>query len=182
MIQESELVIKAQRGDEMAIDVLLRRVMPALTRWAHGQRPAGVLGPFETGNLIQKAMFRSIGRLEAVKPGRPGSMQALLRRAVLDRARDDARRVRRRAASVEPDDSRASDEATPLQSGIRREAHHRFGEALLRLRQNDRQLIVARLQLQLTFGQIARRFKLSSAPAARTAFNRAAQRLRNVVH
>ena len=36
-----ELVVRARDGDRMAVEALLQRCLPALTRWAHGRLPVG---------------------------------------------------------------------------------------------------------------------------------------------
>jgi RNA polymerase sigma-70 factor (ECF subfamily) len=172
-----ELVLKAKSGDHMAVEVLLQRCLPPLKRWAHGRLPAAARGLFDTGDLVQEAAFHAVARLETFEPRQVGGMQAYLRKAVINRIRDEMRRVGRRPASVELSENHASDQTTPLEAAIRREIYRRYCEALLRLRSKDRRLIVARVELHWGLDEIARRFGLPSAAAARMAVNRALRRL-----
>jgi len=128
---------------------------------------------------VQDAAFRSIALLDRFEPRQGGGIQAYLRKAVINRVRDEARRLRRQAGSVVLDEGRrVSDETSPLDEAIRRETNQKCGEALLRLRPKDRRLVLARVQLECSFAEIARRFGLATPAAARMAFNRALVRLR----
>ena len=177
----SELILRARCGDRTAVDTLLRRHLPPLRRWAHGRIPAGARGRFDTCDLVQDAVFRSIALLDRFEPRQGGGIQAYLRMAVINRVRDEARRLRRQAGSVAFDEGRVSDETSPLDEAIRRETNQKCGEALLRLRPKDRRLVLARVQLECSFAEIARRFDLPTPAAARMAFNRALLRLRGLL-
>jgi RNA polymerase sigma-70 factor, ECF subfamily len=177
----SQLVMKARDGDDAAVNALLRRHLPPLTRWAHGRLPADTRGQFDTCDLIQDVAFRAISRLRTFEPRHPGALQGYLRRAVMNRVRDEVRRVRRRPPALELHENHASTQTSPLDAAIQREAQHRYGEALLRLRANDRRLIVARAQLGWSFEEMAQRLGLRSAGAARMATTRAAGRLRDLM-
>ena len=48
-----ELVIRAQQGDRAAVEALLQRCIPALTRWAQGRLPPAARGSLDTGDLVQ---------------------------------------------------------------------------------------------------------------------------------
>src|SRR5262245_25930017 len=114
--------------DEMTVDVLLRQLLPSLKRWAHGRLPSGVRGHFDTGDLIQEAVSRSVVHLEDMDTRRVGGFQAYVRKAILNRVRDEARWLRRQPVTVELDSNCASDRTTPLESVIRRQSRQRFGE------------------------------------------------------
>jgi RNA polymerase sigma factor (sigma-70 family) len=171
--------VVTQDEEQKTVDVLLRQLLPSLRRWARGRLPSGVRGHFDTGDLIQDVVSRSVPHLKDFDTREVGGFQAYLRKAILNRVRDHARWLRRHPVAVELDDNCASDNTTPLESAIRRQSRQRFGEALLGLRSKDRQLILARLELQSTFPEIARRFNLASAAAARMAVNRAVRRLKD---
>jgi DNA-directed RNA polymerase specialized sigma24 family protein len=70
-----------------------------------------------------------------------------------------------------------SDLATPLESAIQNEAYERYHEALMRQRPKDRELIVARIEMQWSFAEIAHRFGTPSVEAVRMAVTRAMRRL-----
>ena len=173
-----ELIVRARSGDHMAVDTLLRRHLPALTRWAHGRVPRGARSRCDTSDLVQDVAFRSIALLDRFEPREGGGMQAYLRKAVINRVRDESRRLRRQPVAVSLNDGRTSADPTPLDDAIRRETNQKCGEALMRLRPKDRRVVLARVELECSFAEIARRFGLASPAAARMAFNRALVRLR----
>src|SRR3954465_14703004 len=88
-----ELVIKARAGDRMAVEALLQRCLPQLKRWAHGRLPASARGSIDTGALVQEAALHAIQRLDVFEPRHVGAMQAYLRTSVMNRIRDEIRRV-----------------------------------------------------------------------------------------
>src|SRR5438128_11498962 len=91
-----ELVIKARDGDRLAVEALLERSLPGLKRWAHGRLPAAARGALDTGDLVQETALHVLRRLDAFEPRHVGAMQAYLRQAVLNRIRDEVRRIGRR--------------------------------------------------------------------------------------
>src|SRR6185295_20228546 len=93
-----ELVMKAQGGDRLAVEALLQRCLPQLKRWAHGKLPASARGSLDTGDLVQEAAMHVVQRLDVFQPRHVGAMQAYLRMSVLNRIRDEIRRVGRNPA------------------------------------------------------------------------------------
>src|SRR5262245_35939552 len=104
-----ELVLKARDGDRLAVEALLERSLPDLKRWAHGRLPAAARGSLDTGDLVQETALHVLRRLDAFEPRHVGAMQAYLRQAVLNRIRDEVRRIGRRPPPVEIQDEHASD-------------------------------------------------------------------------
>ena len=88
-----ELVIRARGGDRMAVEALLQRCLPALTRWAHGRLPPAVRGSLDTGDLVQDAVLHTLQRLDSFEPRHVGAMQAYLRQSVINRIRDEIRNL-----------------------------------------------------------------------------------------
>src|SRR5215510_10192495 len=91
-----ELIIRAKGGDHSAVDAILQRCLPPLTRWAHGRLPAAARGALDTGDLVQEAAINAIKRLDSFEPRHVGAMQAYLRQAVINRIRDEMRKLGRR--------------------------------------------------------------------------------------
>jgi RNA polymerase sigma factor (sigma-70 family) len=172
-----DLVIKAQSGDAAAVEALLQRSLPSLKRWARGRLPAAARGHLDTGDLVQDAVFHAVKRLHAFEPRRVGAMQAYLRRSVLNRIRDEVRRVIRRPPPVElPEDLRAPDRS-PLEQLIKAETYQHYRDALMRLKPRDRAVVVARLEAQWSTGEIQKKFAMPSDSAARMTVLRALRRL-----
>jgi RNA polymerase sigma factor (sigma-70 family) len=108
-------------------------------------------------------------------------MQAYLRLSVINRIRDEVRRIGRQSPPVELPDDLESDRTTPLESAIRTETYERYRLALNHLRPRDRELIVVRVETQWSFTEIARRFGMRTNDAARIAVFRAIARLKRAL-
>ena len=176
------LVIRARGGDRAALEALLQRSLPSLRRWAHGRLPAIARGHLDTADLVQEAAFHAIQRLHSFEPRHVGAMQAYLRQSVLNRIRDEVRRVTRRPPPVELPEDLIADEVSPLDNAIKTESYDRYCAALDRLKARDRELVVAHVELQWTAREIQKRFEMSSDAAARMAVKRALERLLATIH
>jgi RNA polymerase sigma-70 factor (ECF subfamily) len=172
-----ELVLSARNGDRMALEALLERCLPPLKRWTHGRLPAHARGGLDTGDLVQEAAMHVLARLDKFEPRHVGAMQAYLRTAVINRIRDEIRKVGRRPEAVELTDEPPSDVTSPLEAVIRNEAYDRYRSALDKLRTRDREMIVARIEVQWSIAEIAQRFGMASVDATRVAVSRSLKRL-----
>jgi len=172
-----ELVISARAGDRLALEALLERCLPPVKRWAHGRLPAHARGALDTGDLVQEAAMHVLARLDKFEPRHVGAMQAYLRMSVVNRIRDEIRRVGRRPERVEMSTEPTSDATSPIEAAIRVQAYERYRSAVGELRPRDREMVVARVEMQWTSEQIAHRFRMPSVDAARVAVSRALKRL-----
>jgi RNA polymerase sigma factor (sigma-70 family) len=176
-----ELVVRARAGDRTAAEALLERCLPSLRRWTHGQLPIAARGRLDTNDLVQEAALHLLQRLDRFEPRHVGAMQAYLRLSVINRIRDEVRRIGRQSPPVELPDDLESDRTTPLESAIRTETYERYRLALNHLRPRDRELIVVRVETQWSFTEIARRFGMRTNDAARIAVFRAIARLKRAL-
>ena len=176
-----ELVLSARMGNRVALEALLERCLPPVKRWAHGRLPAHARGSLDTGDLVQEAAMHVLARLDKFEPRHVGAMQAYLRMSVVNRIRDEIRRVGRRPETVELLTEPTSDDTSPLEIAIRGEAYERYRCALGKLRPRDREMVVARVEMQWRIDQIAQRFTMASLDAARVAVGRALKRLSAVI-
>ena len=104
-------------------------------------------------------------------------MQAYLRQALMNRIRSEFRHKGRRPAMDELD-SRVEDPGTsPIEAAIGQETLGHFEGALARLRPVEREIIISRVELELTYQEIADVFGKPSMDAARKAVVRALGRL-----
>jgi RNA polymerase sigma-70 factor (ECF subfamily) len=172
-----ELVVRARGGDRPAMEALLERCLPPLKRWAHGRLPAAARGRLDTGDLVQEAALHVLGNLDTFEPRHVGAMQAYLRQSVINRIRDEVRRIGRQPPPLELPDDHPSDRTSPLEFAIKAEAYDRYRDALGRLSAKDRELVVGRIEVQWSLAEIAHRFGLRTVDAARMAVNRAVKRL-----
>lgn len=172
-----ELVIKARAGDRGAVEALLERCLPGLKRWAHGKLPQAARGYLDTGDLVQEAALHAVRHLDTFEPRHVGAMQAYLRQSVINRIRDEVRRIGRHPAPVELPEDLESDRTSPIETAIKAETYQRYRQALTRLKPRDREMIVARIEVQWSVSEIAQRFGLRTVEAARMAVGRALRRL-----
>jgi RNA polymerase sigma-70 factor (ECF subfamily) len=172
-----ELLDRMRRGDRDALDVLFERCLPALRRWARGRLPAAARGALDTPDLVQDTVLSSLRHIDRFESRHEGALQAYLRQAVLNRIRDEARKVSRRPGASELTESQPADSASPLDIAIGREGVERYEAALQKLRPSDREAIVARLELQYDYKELAILLGKPNANAARVAVTRALARL-----
>ncbi len=172
-----ELVLRARGGDRAAVEALLQRSLPPLKRWAHGRLPAAARGHLDTDDLVQETALHVLRRLDLFEPRHVGAMQAYLRQSVLNRIRDEVRRIVRQPPPVELPEDHPSDRTSPLESAIQGERYERYRAALAQLPAKDRELVVARVEIQWSLSEIAHRFGMRTADAARMAVTRALKRL-----
>ena len=176
-----ELVVRARAGDRGAVEALLQRCLPGLKRWAHGKLPSYARGTLDTGDLVQEAALHALRRLDVFEPRHVGAMQAYLRQSVINRIRDEVRRVTRHPAAAELTEEHPSDATSPLEAAIEVESYDRYRQALDKLTPRDREMIVARVEVQWSLSEIAQRFGLTTVDAARMAVTRAVRRLRTMM-
>jgi RNA polymerase sigma-70 factor, ECF subfamily len=172
-----ELVQKARGGDREATEALLQRCLPSLKRWAHGRLPASARGSMDTGDLVQEAALHAVSRLDAFEPRHVGSMQAYLRQSVVNRIIDEVRKVSRHPIPTQLDADTPSDDSSPLEIAIASETYDRFRTALGTLTSSERELVVARVEMQWSLVDIKQHFGYPSVDAARMAVTRALRRL-----
>jgi RNA polymerase sigma-70 factor (ECF subfamily) len=172
-----ELVVRAREGDRMAVEALLQRSIPGLRRFAHGRLPAAARGALDTGDLVQETVLHVLRRLDTFEPRHVGAMQAYLRQSVINRIRDEVRRIGRHPTPAELPEDLASEMPSPLEEAVRAEAYDRYRAVLVQLSPRDREMVVARIEAQWNLGEIAQRFNMRTVDGARMAVTRALRRL-----
>lgn len=171
------LIEQIRAGDKSALDRLLRRFLPLLTRWASGRLPRGVRDLSDTEDLVQETIISALRHLDHIEIRGEGALQAYLRRAVLNRIRDELRRHGRRGLVETLDENVRATEDSPLEIAIGNEALERYEAALSLLSAGDREAVIARIELGQTYAEIASALGKPSTEAARMAVNRALARL-----
>ena len=170
------LHLRAKAGDVSAVNALFARHWSPLLRWAHGRLPNWARSRMDTADLVQEAMLHTFRRLDEFEVRRRSALRAYLQQGIQNRIRDELRRVARAPADELRDE--LSDRApSPLDSAISRQVEERYKQALSRLRPEDRELIVGRLELEYSFEQLALATRRRSPAAARMALSRALTRL-----
>lgn len=171
------LLERAKHGSREALDSLFARHLPLLRRWAHGRLPRWARDIADTSDLVQETVLQTFKRIEAFEPRGDGALQAYLRQAVMNRIRNEFRSKARQPAVEALDERVEGDHTSPLEAAIRQEQLERYDAALAQLSEHERDLIVARLELGLTYEEIADALNKPSWNAARMATARALVRL-----
>lgn len=174
------LIDRARRGDEAALERLFARHLKPLRRWASGRLPRWARDLTDTDDLVQDTLLQTFKRMEDFEPRGAGALQAYLRQAVLNRIRDELRRKARRPAMADLDDVDAmvTDACrSPLEEAIGHEVVERYERALQRLRPEEREALIARLELGCSYEELAEALGKPTADAARKAAKRALVRL-----
>jgi len=171
------LLLRAKKGDQEALEHLCTRYLPRLTRWAHGRLPLSSRGLLETQDLAQEVLVRAVRRVESFEPRHEGAFQGYLREMLLNRIRDEVRRARRSPGAESLEDDHAAKDPSPLEIAIGQQALERYEAALQRLSPQDRELIVARVELGFSAAEIAETLGKPSTAAAHMAVSRALVRL-----
>jgi RNA polymerase sigma-70 factor (ECF subfamily) len=167
------LLTLAQSGDAMARELLIARYLPRLQRWATGRLPRSARDIGDTQDLVQEALFQTFQKIETFEIRGEGALYAYLRQVVLNRIRDELRRARRRPAMEELDPEVEDRGRSPLEEAIGQQAVERYERALSALRPEDREAVVARIELGYTHEEVARLLGKPSANAARMTVERA---------
>ncbi len=172
-----ELLREARAGNTRALSALFRREAGALGRWARGRLPRWARHVMDTVDLVQDALLQTFRRLDQFDDRGHGALQAYLRQAVQNRIRDELRRIDRRPIATELLEDVPATAASPLDSALDAERTRRYKQALATLSEADRVLVVARIEMEYTYEQLALISGRASPEAARKALRRAVVKL-----
>lgn len=172
------LLEQVKGGDSQALNKLLQRYLPRLSRWASGRLPRWARDLSDTDDLVQDTLVRSLSNLSRFRPQGEGALQAYLRRAIVNRIRDEIRRRGRQPEVTALESAVAADDGqSPLEAAIGRELLERYDRALERLPSEDKEAVIARIELGYSYAEIAAALGRPSADAARMSVSRALVRL-----
>jgi RNA polymerase sigma factor (sigma-70 family) len=172
-----ELLKRAQLGQDEALEQLFERYLPPFRRWARYRLPGWAKGVMDTDDLVQETLLRTIQNLKTFEPRGQGALQAYLHTAMLNRVRDEIRRIQRTARPVTIDTNEPDQRPSPLRVTIGHETYERYLQALNRLSEDDRHAIVARVELGQSWEEVAEALGKPSRDAARMTVTRALRRL-----
>ena len=172
-----DLLLRAQAGDERAVEELCARYLPRLRRWAHGRLPSSSRRLLDTEDLVQDVLLKAVRHVETFHPRHQGAFAGYIRQTLLNCLRDEGRKERRhpRLASIE--DEHVDEGPSPLENAIGKDALERYETALERLKPQDRELVIARVELGFSAAEIAAEFGKPSPAAAQMAVSRALVKL-----
>jgi RNA polymerase sigma factor (sigma-70 family) len=172
-----ELLARARVGDRQALDALFARQIPLLKRWASGRLPRWARDIADTSDLVQDTVFETFKRLESFEPRGEGALQAYLRQGLINRLRNELRRIGRRPLQTEMESAIPDPASSPLEAAISQQAVDRYEAALACLKPEERDAVISRIEFGMTYPEVARALDKPSADAARMAVVRAMERL-----
>jgi RNA polymerase sigma-70 factor (ECF subfamily) len=132
----------------------------------------------DTRDLVQDAAMGTWRRLDHVDLNQRGDLEAYVRQAVLNRIRDEARRLDRRPAPEAIDSSLPGTAPSPFEQALGRETSARYHAAFSRLSADEREILIARLEFGYSYQEVSELFHKPSADAARMATVRALDHLK----
>lgn len=172
-----DLIERARGGDSDALERLLARHLAPLRRWVSGRLPRWARDLADTDDLVQDTLLRTFRKIEGFEVRGVGALQAYLRQAVLNRVRDELRQKARAPLRVDAEGLNLEGVGSPLEEAIGREAFARYEAALARLKPEEREAIIGRVEMEYTYAELAEALGKPSAEAARKAAQRALLRL-----
>lgn len=172
-----ELLRRYSAGDDSALEVLTRRLIPVLRKWARGRLPAWARDLVDTDDIVQETITQTMKHVGTFEPRHEGAFQAYLRHALQNRIRMEIRRAARRPQSISLTVEQRDQSPSPLESAVGRQALERYEAGLKGLREEDREAIVLRIEMGYDYDALAEALGKPSANAARMAVARALVRL-----
>jgi RNA polymerase sigma factor (sigma-70 family) len=174
-----ELIERAREGDQDSLERLMARHLGPLRRFVSGRLPRWARDLSDTDDLVQDTLLRTFKKIEDFEVRGAGALQAYLRQAVMNRLRDELRRKGRSPAvvEIEGDGLDLVAEGSPLEEAMGREAFQRYQAALTRLRPEEREAIIARVEMDYSYAELAEILGKPTPDAARKTAQRALVRL-----
>ena len=134
-----ELLADAKSGNDYAIELLYQRYLPPLQRWARGRLPRWARDLTDTDDLVQDTLLRTLHRLDDFEYVRTGAFLSYLRQGVMNRVRDEIRRVGRHPPATDTASGLHAHDPSPLEELIGKETLERYEAALPELKPADRE-------------------------------------------
>ena len=170
-------VTRSEPGGRFAVvERVITSLLPFFQRWTHGRLPSYARRRMDTGDIVQEAIVGVLRNLGQIDTADPEALAKYLAIAIRNRISDEVRRASHGEVGngiSDPADERAS----PLEEAIESENRRQYRDALLSLGEDDQALLVGRIELGLSFDELAMVTHRHSADAARIATRRAALRL-----
>ena len=172
-----DLIERVRQGDQESLDRLMARHLGPLRRFVSGRLPKWARDMADTDDLVQDTLLRTFRKIEDFDVRGVGALQAYLRQAVMNRLRDELRRKGRAPVLVDGDGLDLQADGSPLEDAIGSEAFERYQAALSRLRPEEREAIIARVEMDYSYAELAEILGKPTPDAARKAAQRALLRL-----
>lgn len=171
------LFFRAKKGDLEAREKLWKKLRERLCRYAHGRLPKRLRSLMETEDVVQDALAQTFRRIDLFDPKHSGAFGVSLFTTMKNCLIDQHRRASRQPVEVGTATSLAAADLSPMEEAIEKEKLERVMSARSRLSEGDQALLNARLDLDLSYTDVALLFGKPSPDAARVAYERVVKRL-----
>lgn len=188
------LIDRARSGDEAAFGQLFHRYLPRVRGLVSMRAGRSLQGVLENEDIVQQALTDALTSLDRLEVRSEGAFICMLGRLVDARLADVWRRhyaAKRGAGRVRlmsdvgttTREQNAPQAAGPSASEqfARREELDRIERAMLQLGERSRLVVYLRLVLEMPWSEVAREMQLANGEAARSRFNKASKRLRQIL-
>ena len=172
-----ELLERARNGDRGALDQVFTREIPRLARWARGRLPRWARSGLDTDDLVQETVVQTLKRIDVFEYRADGALQAYLRQAIMNRIRNEIRRGSRHPSTQMSGSGVEGSELSPLETLIGKETVETYDMAMDQLAPAEREAIIGRIELGLSYRELAPALGRPSPDAARMAVGRALVKL-----
>lgn len=176
------LVQRIRGGDTAARDVLIRRYLPALQRWARGRLPRKTRSVADTDDLVQATLMRAIEKVEEFEPREQGTFLAYLRKILINKVRDEIRYHDRRPEATTLPAEIASPQVSALETVIVRDRLEAYEQALAQLTDEQQEAVILRVECGCSYKEVAEAIGSASDNAARMCVVRALVKVSEVMN
>ena len=178
------LLARIRSGDEEARELLLRRYLLPLRRWARGRLPHAVRSLASTDDVVQETLISVLMHVSQhpFEQHRDGAFLLYLRKALQNKIIDLLRRARKEPPNGSLPEDLAEERPSPLEALIGRERLEAYERALAELTPLHQEALLMRIELGLSYAEIAQAIGSPTANAARMVVSRAVVRLVEVLN
>jgi RNA polymerase sigma factor (sigma-70 family) len=162
---------------DSSVERLFETLLPGLIDWTRGRLPRRARRRMDSGDLVQEACVGALKRIPDLDTEQPDAMRAYLQQCIRNRIRDELRRAGKGEVQNGDGDGSVDGAPSPLDTAILTEDQVRFRRALALLSPAEQELVVGRVDLDLSYEHLALATGRPSADAARVATRRAVLRL-----
>lgn len=171
------LLSKVRGGDAAARERLCSIYLPMLTHWAHGRLPQYARDLAETSDLVQVTLVRALNNIERFEPQHEGAFLAYLRKIILNGIREEIRRTLSKPGHTELPENLPDQAQSVVEKAIGAQAIAEYETALTSLPEEQREMVILRVEFGFTYPEIAIAMNKTSANAVRMMISRALVRL-----
>lgn len=174
---QSERGGRSPEKRDSSVEKLFESLLPGLIDWTRGRLPRRARRRMDSGDLVQEACVGALKRIPELDTEQPEAMRAYLQQCIRNRIRDELRRAGKGEVQNGDGDGSVDGAPSPLDTAILTEDQVRFRRALAQLTPGEQELVVGRVDLDLSYEHLALATGRPSADAARVATRRAVLRL-----